>query len=494
MRELAQRRPDDADARLLVVQWMLARRDLAAALTELERLTKAFPGQAGLHVLRAQVLLAAGQADAALAALQTVDERSLAQADRDLVAALAALQLGDFSGANRQLQSRGAADRQQGGVVMLAAGAAMLARDYGHAVDALADAMSYTGLRSRALETLVGALTTLADQSGCAAAQAKLDELLRRFPKEPALWSCRIDLLARTGQWQEAVQALDQLQSLPGGPARAAVMRARLQVALDQPDAALEGLGRALQADPANLDAQRLAAAVHLQQGHLQEAIRCAEAGLKAAPQSADLVIVQAQALRALGQPPRAVEVLETFQKGHPRQTLTYLQLATWQEADGQAAAASQTLQAGLQQVPHQPDLLYQALRLACQASPEAARALAERLAGDAKSVEILARVAGAFAAGGSIADARRWADRALQLTKEQAQPSAILHAVRGDIAQQQATRRITTPPCCPKPGTNTSGRSSWTAPKAAWRSPWPRCWRKMPTAGPRPNGSRRPR
>ena len=183
---------------------MAGKDTLKELLVESKRLTKAFPDQVGLSLLRVQLLLAAGRADEALAALQTVDEESWACADRDLTAALVALQLGDFSAASRQLRSWGLVEQPQGAGVMLATGMTLLARNCERAADARAGAMLLSGLRSRVFESVVGAVTTLADQAGCAAAQARLEDLLRRFPREPALGACRIDLLVRTGQWQEA--------------------------------------------------------------------------------------------------------------------------------------------------------------------------------------------------------------------------------------------------------------------------------------------------
>lgn len=421
VREIAQRRPDDVGAQLLAVHWMLARRDLTAALSEVERLTKAFPGQTGLQVLRAQILLAAGQAEKALDALPAVAQRSSAQTAGALVAALAALQLGDFSGAN--LPPRDEAGRPPSGAVMLAASIALLARQYGQAADVFADAISFHGLRCRAVEAVVGELTTLADQAGDAAAQAKLEELLKRFPKERAFWSSQIDLLVRTGQWQQAAQTLDQLPSLPGEPARAAVVRARVYALLEQRQAAIEAGEQARKLLPADVATRLLLARQYLAGTRYDRAQEHVRDALQHEPNAWEAHVLRAEIYAAEGRAElcrKAVEeslrrLAEPLQREPARPEL-YQTAARLYQLGGAPDAALEVLKRGRREVPGSAALLAQQVEVhLARGEIEAAERLASEAAPAEPSAELCLLLGAAFQRHEALNAAELWARRGSQ-------------------------------------------------------------------------------
>ncbi len=147
--------------------------------------------------------------------------------------------------------------------------------------------------------------------------QDKLEQALddlqtacRLAPEDPRCRLARAMALERKGLYSQALADLNWLlrhrRSL-----KAHLVRARIYVAQNAHQLALEDLNRAVELNPRYAEAYRLRAALHLKLNRNAEALKDVKQALQYEPEDAELLTIQGEALRRQGKLQQAVEVLD---------------------------------------------------------------------------------------------------------------------------------------------------------------------------------------
>lgn len=183
-----------------------------------------------------------------------------------------------------------------------------------------------------------------------------LDQTLRRFPNDDALWAAKAAILQGAGEARSAYDCLAPRAERTRAPP-VLLLRAGLAALEFDPAAALSLAGRALRTMPANAPAQTLRAAARLGVGDARGALEDCEALLAGDPNEQYLIALKTTALRLLGDA-RYTQLCDYRNLVLP---LTLEPPAAWKDL----AAFLEKLKASLERL-HAPDghaLLFQSLR-----------------------------------------------------------------------------------------------------------------------------------
>lgn len=128
---------------------------------------------------------------------------------------------------------------------------------------------------------------------------AVLDEVLKRFPGNDALWAVKAAVLQGAGDPRAAYACLAPRSGRPHAPP-ALLLRAGLAALEFDPAIALDLAGRVLRALPGDVAAMKLSAAAHLGTGAPREALSSCDALLAQTPDDQYLIALQTTAWRML--------------------------------------------------------------------------------------------------------------------------------------------------------------------------------------------------
>jgi tetratricopeptide (TPR) repeat protein len=432
--------PKHVAAQLLLAQWQVAQGQYDAALEVAAELAKRYPRAAVPQVLRADILLAAGRLEQALAAIEELRTKQIpreAMAVLEARAALMSHRLDDAAAALSQV-SEGA---QRSGLFRLWQGEVAYAQgDFQRAADDFSESFQVSALRGFARPKLLQALAELLQQNNPAAAEAKVNELLKKFPNESYLLVAGGELALRQGQFERALLLLDRAESVQPNSAAVIYAKARAWFHQGRLSRALTEVERALRTDPRHQPSLLLAAQVRLARNELPAALALTEQMLAAKPDGTEASLLRAEILRVLKRPGDAARSLEQLIERQPGVVAAYRLLAEIHQPQD-ADKALEVLRLGLKQVPNHPLLRHLEMSILCREGRGAeAEQAAAALAGEKPDADTCLAIGLTFQQANEFDAARRWAQRAMKLGDQSRQSAA--HLLLGNVSLSEGRQK----------------------------------------------------
>jgi len=382
LREFAAENSDDLSSQLLLVQQLLQEGESQEAWELLQQLESRFGDSHMLKLAKAHVLLALKRYEQArdlAGQLRTIPEARSSGLD---VACLAALYLDNPKLARDVFESAAEESPCSGRLKMWRGGLAAAEGDYESAVDFFSQSTPFTTLQSTARKALLESVVRLAQQQGMTQAEAKVDQLLIAYSKEPALLVAKADLAVRQRRFQEAIEVLDRLSVVEPNSATTHYLKAKVWAAGNRPDYAQRQLKEAIRLTPRHIPSHIDAISLSLAEKQHDRALEQARTLLKLDDGSYTSQLVYADTLLQSGKRDEAVESLQELAETQPDLPVAYLALASIYEQNDDLQQALQTIHAATTRIPDDIGLIEREINLLCRVgrSPEA-RALARRFA-----------------------------------------------------------------------------------------------------------------
>ncbi len=387
-RQLLSGKEQHAQDRLLLAQVLLALRHHDQALEELERAEKQGLRSAELYYLRARALEAQGESEVALADYAEAFrlDPAYVQAGLNQVRLLIALdRAAEAVELCRRLLQQGVqplrvrlwlaealveSGREQEAIEHLQAvlEQAKQKSQQAKAQRLLAVAYARTGRVKESQAAFRKALALEPDAAevylyrGLLAMQqdrldAALDDLqtaCRLAPGDPRCRLARAIALERKGLYSQALADLNWLlrhhRSL-----KAYLVRARIYVAQDAHQLALEDLNQALELNPQDAEIYRLRAALHLKLNRNAEALDDVKQALEHDQEDAELLTIQGEALRRQGKLDQAVEALDRAIELDDKLAAAWISRGMARLNQGKARKALEDLDRAVELVPENP-------------------------------------------------------------------------------------------------------------------------------------------
>jgi tetratricopeptide (TPR) repeat protein len=440
--EFAAAAPDDLPSQLLLVRWRLAQSKAKEAVAKIEKLEPRYAAGSREHreiaVLKAWCLLQAGDLDAARNATTALkDDAELAPVLAVMTAAIEARDQ-NWQGAEKALATLRPDDPRNASVELWQGELATAQGKFDAASDALAASLEVTALRDRAASLLIHSLLALVQTQSPAAAQAKVEALLKSHPRDKTLLDAkeifaalaRADAAYRENRIADCLAALDVAdKKLPQSLSFAPLAMARACLKGNLADRALVEADRALKRDPSNVAALVITAQSRLLAKRYAEAIEFASAALTRQPDALSALLVEADALRAQQKHAEAAKQLESFIERYPKAGPAYAALAAMYAADGHHDAAAKVCGWARQRNIHEPALAAAEVRSLCALKRMSEAELAAvNAAGTKPEVATCVNLAGAFVAGGAVDTARVWYDKAIGSATDEQKPVIELY------------------------------------------------------------------
>ena len=287
MQKFADENPKNVDALVLLAQWRVQRGETAAALALADDLAKQYPDAPGAKLLRADIRLAAGKLDEALPILEDLRTSGALPEAVAVLRARAALMGHRLDEAAAALAQTGEGF-QRSGLGKLWQGELSGARgDFERAATDFSDSLHVSSLQPAARQGLIQALAALSLQKDPAAVEAKVNQLLAAFPREPLLLAIGAELAARQGRFDQAMTMLDRADGLQANSLLIVRAKAATRLQMGQVEQALAEAKRALQIDPRDVPSQLLAAQADLARNKPEAALASVEQALASPAQAA---------------------------------------------------------------------------------------------------------------------------------------------------------------------------------------------------------------
>lgn len=382
IRKFVGENPDDLPSQLLKVQQLLQEEDTEGAWELIEQFESRFADSPVLKLVKAHVLLAMGRNQEALdlaGQLGTIPEAGLSGLE---IACLATLRLDNPDLAADVFESAAEESSRSGLFKMWRAGLAFAQEDYESAVDLFSQSTPFTTLQTTARAALLDSVARLAQQQGIAHAEAKVDQLLEAYPREPALLIAKADLAFRQRRFQDAIEQLDRLRDTQPNSATTHCLKARAWAACKRPDYAWPQLREALRLDAEHIPSHITAVGLCLAAKQYDRALEHAQALVKLDEGSYDPQIVFAEVLYQGGRQDEAIKVLDRLIETQPDLPAAHLALASIYEEIDDLDKALKTICSAAVQIPDDIRVVEKEVILLCRAGrcPEA-RALARTFA-----------------------------------------------------------------------------------------------------------------
>ncbi|MEX0715903.1 MAG: tetratricopeptide repeat protein [Planctomycetaceae bacterium] len=430
---LAERHPESLPIQVAACQWIISQRRFDEALVRIAEIKQKFPEAPQLQLLEAQTLLRADRPEEALRIVEGLDQKALGNA-REVLGVMAAMRLNELDEAAEGLEVLAGSERKSAATSLLAANLASARGDTEHSIDALQETMQYTNLRSMVGQFLYRAVLQLAQKEGPAAAADRLRELLEQYPGEASLMMAQVDLDWQQGRRASARNTLDRVIEANPGMVWPMFVKAKLLAIENRPDEAMPILDELLVSNRTHLEARLLFANL-LMRDQPDNAVVLIEQGLQLTSDQPQLLLTKAAALAAANKLDEAIAVAEALEKSHPELPQTYQALAQFHLRGEQPDAAVNDVLRGIKQLPGNAGFVRAGIVMLCQLKKYEEADKAARLASSSGEVALAATEV--FLQAGRLAEARAWAERALERT--QADQREIARLLAGDIARAEA-------------------------------------------------------
>jgi tetratricopeptide (TPR) repeat protein len=192
----------------------------------------------------------------------------------------------------------------------------------------------------------------------------RIENLLKTYPREPALLLASAELASRRGDVETALARLQRLEPLDSVPGRVEYRRAQVLTKAGQIDESRKSLAVALEQTPQNNEARTLAAEQAWKQGDFETTLKHLDLANAKGRTTAELVFIRADSLLQLDRKAEAEPVyMELLQRDPKRQT-AWMALVGIQTSGGRIAEAIASLEAGLNQLPDERSLQEEYIRL----------------------------------------------------------------------------------------------------------------------------------
>ncbi|GAB4137134.1 MAG: hypothetical protein Tsb009_04520 [Planctomycetaceae bacterium] len=413
VRDFAASQPDDLNAQLLVYQWLMRKKDYNGALDFIKKLQEKHPKQPALFFALARTKMALKDEAGAIKAAAELRQFSDWQAVADNLAAVLELRRQNLEGAAEFLDASGQSERRTSAFGLLKAHLNTLQGDPTAAIESVAGSLAFSRTRAAASRALLRPLLQLAVQKSPAEALKKLETLLAKYPKQPALLFAKSELQARLGQFVNAMQTLKTLEELMPNSGQPIYYQARLWAAMGRNAEALREAKRALTLAEDALSIRLLAIRAAMSIGQLQEALSLANEGLEKSPSEVRLSLLKANLLSQLNRKGEARQELVRMTKANPKSPQAWVALARMQSAekDGFAAAAA-TLKTGYKQNPDSKAVQISYLKLLLESNKQTeADSFAKSIAGEKPKHSQAVALAEMFLRIQQFKRAQKWAE-----------------------------------------------------------------------------------
>ena len=287
---------------------------------------------------------------------------------------------------------------------------------------------------------LAQALAALALQKDPSAVEAKVNQLLAAFPKEPLLLAISADLAARQGHLEQAMTLLDRADGLQPNSLLVIRAKAGIRLQMGQAEQALAEAERALRIDPRDVSSRLLAAQAQLARNEPQAALASVERVLAGQPKLIAARLLGAEILRRLGRGEEAAADLHDLIVQQPDALPAYTLAADIYVQQKHGEKALEILSAAQQRFPAQPLLGEKKIAVLCRLGrPAEAEKLADELAGPKPAADLCLALGAIFLDENNLTAARHWAEQAVALGDKPRQTAGQL--LLGNIMLLQGRR-----------------------------------------------------
>jgi tetratricopeptide (TPR) repeat protein len=413
---------DDLPSQAFLAMWRMWEKKYDEAVQILGALESRFPDNPTPTFLKARVLLAAGKPREALEIAKKLRESPETAAAGSLVQILQELSEQNVEAASESVKELAEdAPSVSPGMNLLSGRLSAAKGDFATAVQQVSDSLNVTGLRQQARQTLLASLLQLMAKEGPQRAAEALAPLLVQYPEDAFLRVMEADLKFKQGQFDEGMSALNRAEQILGRKPTPVYLKAAIWTQAGQADRAIEEVKRCLSIDNEYLPAHVLAAQLYLATEKNQLAVSHATTALKRNPRHWELYLINAEALHRLGRSSDAMKLLQEAIKVEPRFLAAYRGLATLQLAASKPADALQTLRQARQALPESFVPITDEIAILCQQKQiEEAESLAAKSVGEPNEADKCLAISRTFAFSGHVENARQWAQKALDVAKDE--------------------------------------------------------------------------
>jgi len=435
--------PKDLQAQLMLCAWLIRSGKSAAALPHLERVATPLietPQDRYLVVAhRAQALLSLDRAAEAMELLEPLKDEPAAAAVAGVMQAAVEIRRRDMEAAFEALSEAQQSNPRSGVLGLLRSELAAQKGDFSTAVEALTPTLEVTALRDRAGMAMLRSLSRLASEQKPEAIEAKVNELLAKYPDNPYLMLARADFEFQRGQFEEGLRQLNRVEQMLPDSHVGPFVKAVAWLKKGKPERALVEAARALKIKPDHMPALVLSAQASLAVKNYSSVLDFTRTALERDPKLWQVWLLRVEALKQLNRLDEAALVLEKILEKQPKMAAAYLQLAQlYIEAD-QPQKALETYGRGHRELPDVYVLVTARIELLARTGQlaEAQKLAAESVADEPDLVRYLA-LCQAFVNCKQPRLAREWGNRALKIANPSHQPA--VHLQLGHIALQQGS------------------------------------------------------
>lgn len=236
-------------------------------------------------------------------------------------------------------------------------------------------------------------------------AQKRLDELLKREPKNASGLVMQAEFLSAEGKLDEAIGRLQAAVAANPSLAEAQFALGRAYAAKNDREQAIKAFNETLRLNPRAVGAQLELSRLELAGGHLDSSIQFAEQALKNAPGSPDAKLALVRGLIAKRDVRRAESELQTLTSQYPNHAAVQTQAAIVLAMKGDRSGAAQRLARALEIDQNNLEALNAliALDLSQKNSARAISRMETRLARTPDDAEVLLLAASTYAAAGDL-------------------------------------------------------------------------------------------
>jgi tetratricopeptide (TPR) repeat protein len=442
LRQAAADAPEDLRKQLELCQWQIANGKADDALKLLndveDRLADTPQKRLLVGAFKAQAHLALDEPEKALALVELLRDDPRAAAAAGILGAAAEWKRDNPAGVSEMLAVAEGDSRQSGKVALLQGHLALVEGEPLEALDRLSESFDVSSLRNTSRRLLLAAVARVAQNKSPQQAQAKVDELLVRYPEDPALLLAKAELCTRQRRFDAAVDALDRLEKRLPEESQVAALKAAVWAAAGQPQQVLDEATRGLADDDENVALLLHAGRASLALGNHAEARNYAIAARSNRPDLLPSWQIEANALVGLGRADEAADVLGSFIERNPQVAPAYMQLAGIHRAADQREQALEVLDRAAEKFPESKGFQLSRIELLAELGKlEPAGEIAESLAEDNATPAVCLALGRTFMAADAYQPARAWWRRALDAADAQQKPG--IHLLLGNAALKEA-------------------------------------------------------